>query len=119
MLEALQHLICMLTRSPDQQLALASAARTEIVLTTDGDMSALPDEDDESDEALRRKAGRLKGPSKDAQDLFTAHVLPFETDETKEAGTRNAQLKLLMRLLNWESSEGTLVCSSEQDVNHF
>ncbi|KAI5476063.1 hypothetical protein MNV49_000435 [Pseudohyphozyma bogoriensis] len=87
------------------QLGLASTARNEIVLTTDGDSAALDDEDDQSDEALRRKASRLQGPSKDAIALFTPHAVQFSEESERKAAWSNAQFKLLMRLLEWESSE--------------
>ncbi|KAK4698763.1 hypothetical protein P7C70_g7506, partial [Phenoliferia sp. Uapishka_3] len=87
------------------QLALAAASRHEIVFTTDGDMAAQDDEDDESDEAIRRKAGRLSGPSKEALALFTPHSVELSTDEEKNAGAKNAHFKLLLRLLKWESNE--------------
>ncbi|KWU43381.1 timeless-domain-containing protein, partial [Rhodotorula sp. JG-1b] len=92
------------------QLALVSAARTEIVLTTDGapdaTVGAAPVEG-ETDEDLRKQAARLKGPSEAALALFTQHAVDFGSDaEIKEAATVNAQFKLLMRLLSWESDEG-------------
>lgn len=93
-----------------QQLALVSAARTEIVLTTDGapdaTVGAAPVEG-ETDEDLRKQAARLKGPSEAALALFTQHAVDFGSDaEIKEAATVNAHFKLLMRLLSWESDEG-------------
>lgn len=95
-----------------QQLALASAARTEIVLTTDGDNSAEPEEDDGSDEALRKKASRIAGPSKDAVALFTPHAVDFGGEETTKAATVNSHFKLLMTLLQWEKAEGETVLFS-------
>ncbi|TNY24515.1 timeless protein-domain-containing protein [Rhodotorula diobovata] len=89
------------------QLVLASAARTEVVLTVDG----LPDagaalEDLETDAAMREKAAQLKGPSAEAVALFVPHNVDLGEDEgVKEAATVNAHFKLLMRLLSWESSE--------------
>ncbi|GAA6000092.1 Tof1p [Rhodotorula paludigena] len=89
------------------QLKLASAARTEIVLTTDGlPAAADPLADLESDAALREKAAQLKGPSSEALALFQAHNVDFGEDaEVKEAATINAHFKLLMRLLSWESAD--------------
>ncbi|GAA5927146.1 hypothetical protein JCM1841_006062 [Sporobolomyces salmonicolor] len=87
------------------QLVLASAARTEIVLTTDGvtEPSIL---DDQTDEAIRAKAAQLKGPSAEALALFVPHNVDFGDDaEKKEAATTNPHFKLLMRLLGWESTE--------------
>ncbi|GAA5968611.1 hypothetical protein JCM21900_002207 [Sporobolomyces salmonicolor] len=87
------------------QLVLASAARTEIVLTTDGvtEPSIL---DDQTDEAIRAKAAQLKGPSAEALALFVPHNVDFGDDaEKKEAATTNPHFKLLMRLLGWESIE--------------
>ncbi|CEQ41477.1 SPOSA6832_03222, partial [Sporobolomyces salmonicolor] len=89
------------------QLVLASAARTEIVLTTDGvtEPSIL---DDQTDEAIRAKAAQLKGPSAEALALFVPHNVDFGDDaEKKEAATTNPHFKLLMRLLGWESTEST------------
>ncbi|GAA5906718.1 hypothetical protein JCM8208_006366 [Rhodotorula glutinis] len=88
------------------QLVLASAARTEIVLTVDGlpDGSSLADV--ETDEAMREKAAQLKGPSPEAVALFVPHTVDLGDDESvKEAATVNAHFKLLMRLLSWESSD--------------
>ncbi|SGZ16990.1 BQ5605_C020g09086 [Microbotryum silenes-dioicae] len=97
------------------QLALASVARTEIVLTTDGASAALLDvelaaeggeKEPDSDEAIRRKAAMLKGPSQLAMDKFMSHQLIFEEGtRQKEEVTGNATLRLLMGLLNWESRE--------------
>ncbi|GAA6001966.1 hypothetical protein JCM10207_003015 [Rhodosporidiobolus poonsookiae] len=90
------------------QLTLASAARTEIVLTTDGLAEATADllADDVTDEALRAQAAQLKGPSEAARALFVPHNVDFGDDpERKEAATVNPHFKLLMRLLEWESSE--------------
>ncbi|SCV67720.1 BQ2448_5331 [Microbotryum intermedium] len=98
------------------QLTLASAARTEIVLTTDGASTALIDAEiatgggengeTDSEEAIRRKAATLKGPSKTAMDKFMPHQLVFEEGtRQKEEVTGNATLRLLMGLLNWESRE--------------
>ncbi|TKA58341.1 hypothetical protein B0A53_00079 [Rhodotorula sp. CCFEE 5036] len=93
------------------QLALVSAARTEIVLTTDGapdaNAGAAPVEG-ETDEDLRKQAARLEGPSEAALALFTHHAVDFGSDaEIQEAATVNAHFKLLMRLLSWESDEAT------------
>ncbi|KAM0788302.1 hypothetical protein ACM66B_001445 [Microbotryomycetes sp. NB124-2] len=88
-----------------KQLVLASASRTEIVLTTDKthDDVAHDDDDDGSDEALRRKAELLRrGPSEAAKALFEPHVVEFESESNQEAGTSNSPFKLLMRLLQWE-----------------
>ncbi|SCZ93205.1 BZ3500_MvSof-1268-A1-R1_Chr6-2g08528 [Microbotryum saponariae] len=99
------------------QLALASAARTEIVLTTDGASAALLDvelaaeggeKEPDSDEAIRRKAAMLKGPSQVAMDKFMPHQLVFEEGtRQKEEVTGNATLRLLMGLLNWENDDST------------
>ncbi|BGP23540.1 replication fork protection complex subunit Tof1/Swi1 [Rhodotorula toruloides] len=92
-----------------KQLVLASATRTEIILTTDGppneDVAMLGDVN-ETDAALREKAAQLKGPSAEAVALFTPHVVEYgEDSQVKEAATVNPHVKLLMRLLSWESSE--------------
>ncbi|GAA5852706.1 hypothetical protein JCM8547_002595 [Rhodosporidiobolus lusitaniae] len=89
------------------QLVLASAARTEIVLTTDGLSQASAEllaEDDHA--ALRAKAAALSGPSAEAIALFVPHNVDFGEDAEKmEAATVNPHFKLLMRLLGWESAE--------------
>ncbi|KAK4051924.1 Topoisomerase 1-associated factor 1 [Microbotryomycetes sp. JL201] len=87
-----------------KQLTLASASRTEIVLTTDkSDEQDDAIVDDDSDEALRQRAALLRGgPSETAKALFEPHLVNFETDENQEAGTSNSPFKLLMRLLQWE-----------------
>ncbi|GAA5975641.1 hypothetical protein JCM10908_005228 [Rhodotorula pacifica] len=93
------------------QLALVSAARTEIVLTTDGAPGATEDDapvGGETDEDLRKQAARLKGPSEAALALFTQHAVDFGADaDVKEAATINAHFKLLMRLMSWESDEAS------------
>ena len=109
----------MISLSPDpalrnvQNLVITSAARTEIVLTTDGDSSTTPvdvpveGEDPESDEALRRKAAALSaGPSEKAKALFEDHAVQWPGDEQRKAATVNAHFKLLMRLLQWEHFNG-------------
>ncbi|GAA5948542.1 hypothetical protein JCM3765_004917 [Sporobolomyces pararoseus] len=90
-----------------EQLRLASTARTEIVLTTDGVPGDIdPFEESTSDEALRAQAAQLKGPSEAALALFTPHNVNFGEDaETKEAASTDPHYKLLMRLLGWESEE--------------
>lgn len=66
-------------------------------------------DENETDAALREKAAQLKGPSAEAVALFTPHNVEYGEDaEVKEAATVNPHVKLLMRLLSWESSEGTL-----------
>ncbi|KAM0754978.1 timeless-domain-containing protein [Meredithblackwellia eburnea MCA 4105] len=88
------------------QLALAATARHEIVLTTDGSSEPMEGEDDDSDEAIRRKAARLQGPSKDAVALFTPHNIgDYPSDAERKAVSHNSKLKLLLRLLKWESTE--------------
>ncbi|BGP30852.1 Topoisomerase 1-associated factor 1 [Rhodotorula toruloides] len=92
-----------------KQLVLASAARTEVILTTDGppndDVAMLGDEN-ETDAALREKAAQLNGPSAEAVALFTPHNVEYGEDaEVKEAVTVNPHVKLLMRLLSWKNSE--------------
>ena len=96
-----------LPRGP-QELALASASRTEIVLTTDGDPSAMAaEQDDGTDDALRKMASKMAGPSKEAVALFVPHVVDFgESRENKKAASVNAHFKLLMTLLKWEKQEG-------------
>lgn len=90
-----------------QQLILASAARTEIVLTTDGIGAHDAEEDDGTDEALRRKAAQLAArPSTEAVALFTPHSVDFGSDEGRKQATVNAHFKLLMGLLKWEKAEG-------------
>ncbi|BGP38765.1 Topoisomerase 1-associated factor 1 [Rhodotorula kratochvilovae] len=89
------------------QLVLASAARTEIVLTVDGvpDAAIALDELD-TDAAMREKAAQLKGPSAEALALFMPHNVELgDEQDVKEAATVNAHFKLLMRLLSWESVE--------------
>lgn len=72
------------------------------------------DDDSESEEAIRRKVSRLKGPSKEAIDLFVAHVVDLGQEEERKAASGNAHLKLLMRLLRWESTPGKYQLSSFQ-----
>lgn len=79
-----------------------------MVLTADGDSNDAMDDDSESEEAIRRKASRLKGPSKEAIDLFVPHVVDIGNEEERKSASGNAHLKLLMRLLKWESTPGEL-----------
>ncbi|KAK4058290.1 Topoisomerase 1-associated factor 1 [Microbotryomycetes sp. JL221] len=86
------------------QLTLASASRTQIVLTTDEEFNLPNHVEPDSDESLRLKAEWLRrGPSEQAKALFEPHNVKFETDDTQQAGSDNSQFKLLMRLLQWES----------------
>ncbi|GAA5880461.1 hypothetical protein JCM16303_005390 [Sporobolomyces ruberrimus] len=89
------------------QLRLASSARTEVVLTTDGvpaDTDAF--DDATSDEALRAQAAQLKGPSEAAIANFVRYSVNFGQEaETREAASTNPHYKLLMRLLGWEPEE--------------
>lgn len=89
---------------------MASAARTEIVLTVDGpsaDADVAGAGTETTDEELRKQAAALKGPSEAALALFAPHDVDLGSDaEVKEAGTVNPHFKLLMRLVGWESSEG-------------
>lgn len=67
-------------------------------------------DENETDAALREKAAQLKGPSPEAVALFTPHNVEYgDEPEVKEAATVNPHVKLLMRLLSWESSEGSFV----------
>lgn len=82
-------------------LRLAAAARTEIVLGVDGDTAA-QDSDDGSDEALRRKALRLSGPSDAAKAKFEPIKATF-SEEQREQASSNKHFRLLLRLLQWTS----------------
>ncbi|GAA6007730.1 hypothetical protein JCM11491_003944 [Sporobolomyces phaffii] len=90
-----------------EQLRLASAARTEIVFTTDGVPADIdPLDEAPSDEVLRAQAAQLKGPSEAAIALFNPHNVDFGQDlETREASSTDPHYKLLMRLLGWENEE--------------
>lgn len=112
------------------QIAIASEARKEIVLSIDGapqdgDDEPVPPAEDadlpmrdedgneiadpamvdkDSDEALKREATQLrKGPSSAAVSAFSAHHLAYDSDEQKEAILANGRAKLLLRLLNWDN----------------
>ncbi|GAA5831127.1 hypothetical protein JCM3766R1_006246 [Sporobolomyces carnicolor] len=89
------------------QLRLASSARTEVVLTTDGvPVEIDPLDEATSDAALRAQAAQLKGPSEAAIALFSPHAVEFSEDpEWKEAASTDAHYKLLMRLLGWTAEE--------------
>lgn len=93
-----------------QQLRLASSARTEVVLTTDGVPAGTDAFDDAtSDEALRAQAAQLKGPSEAAIANFVRHSVNFGQEaETREAASTDPHYKLLMRLLGWEPEEGEI-----------
>lgn len=92
-------------------LRLASAARTAIVLTTDGS----PDEDENIDirawldepneelsEALKEQFAK---PSAAALEKFEDHEVRSEEQDFEKALARDPQLHLFLRLLSWESTE--------------
>ena len=56
----------------------------------------------DDDEALRKKALRLQGPSNEAIELFTDYNVEFEFNSDRKAAGHNSQFKLLMSLFNWE-----------------
>lgn len=87
-----------------RNLRLAAALRTDVVLAVDGEIEAQEGEDDGTDEALRRKALRLGGPSDEAKEKFEPIRVVFSTDYLKEQSTTNQHFRLLMRLLTWVSS---------------
>ncbi|EGG12538.1 uncharacterized protein MELLADRAFT_114767 [Melampsora larici-populina 98AG31] len=92
-------------------LRLASAARTAIVLITDGS----PDEDENIDirawldepneelsEALKEKFAK---PSAAALEKFEDHEVRSEDQDYDKALGRDPQLHLLLRLLSWDNTE--------------
>ncbi|KAH9811884.1 timeless protein-domain-containing protein [Melampsora americana] len=92
-------------------LRLVSAARTAIVLITDGS----PDEDEniniqawldepneELSEALKEKFAK---PSQAALEKFEDHEVKSEDEDFQEGLARDPQLHLFLRLLSWESTE--------------
>ncbi|OCF42971.1 topoisomerase 1-associated factor 1 [Kwoniella heveanensis CBS 569] len=85
-----------------EELEVALAARTEIVLSVDGEEALIThnDEDEDEDgEGVRRKFG---GPSKEAVEKFAQHDLKTETEELRTAVTKNAHFRLILKLLSFD-----------------
>nr|XP_018259274.1 topoisomerase 1-associated factor 1 [Kwoniella dejecticola CBS 10117]OBR81432.1 topoisomerase 1-associated factor 1 [Kwoniella dejecticola CBS 10117] len=82
-------------------LEIALAARTEIVISTDGTDAALrqADSDDEDDDQRVRD---FSGPSKTAIDKFVQHDLTPETDSQKLAVAQDSHFRLMLRLLSFD-----------------
>ena len=63
--------------------------------------------EDESDEAIRKKAAELNaGPSAAARALFVPYNVDLDNPATRKAASVNVHMRLLMRLLNWEFEPG-------------
>lgn len=96
-----------------QELTIAAAGRTGIVLSIDGSPDdQVADGLDDSDEMLKLKAARLLAPSKEAIDLFTPYAVNFEDPRDKKAAATQSHFKLLMKLLKWEATPGELLSCS-------
>ena len=93
-----------LIESVQRNLRLAAALRTDLVLAIDGEIDAVENEDDGTDDALRRKALRLNGPSDAAKEKFEPIKVILSSDYLKEQSSVNQHFRLLMRLLTWVSS---------------
>lgn len=73
----------------------------------DEEIDNFEQEDDEDDEAFARRkmAARSAGPSDAAKEAIEDYEILYEDEATQDAATRQVQLKLLLRLLKWESQE--------------
>lgn len=94
-------------------MAIALAERQDIVKTIDGSLEFDPTEEvlSDDDEALRRKAARISGPSKEAIELFSPYNVVFEFASNRKAAGINSQFKLFMSLLAWVPSAGSFFTS--------
>ncbi|WRT69168.1 uncharacterized protein IL334_006152 [Kwoniella shivajii] len=82
-------------------LEVTLAARTEIVISVDGEDAALQQaEDSEDDEDTR--ARNFSGPSTAAREKFVQHDLDPSTDLQKSAVTKDSHLRLMLRLLSFD-----------------
>ncbi|WWC91099.1 uncharacterized protein L201_006040 [Kwoniella dendrophila CBS 6074] len=81
-------------------LEIALAARTEIVIATDGEDSALRQADDSDDdgENVVRDFG---GPSKAAIEKFVQHDLETTNESQEFAVTKDSHFRLMLRLLSF------------------
>ncbi|WVQ93115.1 hypothetical protein IAU59_000179 [Kwoniella sp. CBS 9459] len=84
-----------------EELEVALASRTEIVLSIDGEEALIThsDDEDENGEGVRRKFG---GPSTEAVEKFSQHDLKTETEELRTAVTKNAHFRLMLKLLSFD-----------------
>lgn len=55
--------------------------------------------------AVRLLKARMEGPSPEALAALQAHEVPYEDEDKQDVCTRNPHLKLLLRLIKWESRE--------------
>lgn len=101
------------------QTLLAAAKDREALIeevdqNRDAEIDALEQEEDEDDEAFERRkmSARTAGPSAAAKEAIQDHQVLYEDDSERDAATRHIQLKLLLRLLKWESVEA-------EDMSHL
>ncbi|WVR08981.1 hypothetical protein IAU60_006041 [Kwoniella sp. DSM 27419] len=80
------------------ELSVALAARTEVVLSVDGEeaVNVLDEEDREG--GLRN----FSGPSADAIAKFAQHDLAADTEDRQEAVGKSAHFRLMLKLLSFE-----------------
>lgn len=98
----------MLLRQTLSALAKAREATiADVDQNRDAEIDAMEPEDDEGDEAFERRKMSLRtsGPSEAAKEALEDFDVPYEEDSQQDAATRHIQLKLLLRLLKWESRE--------------
>ncbi|WVF65442.1 hypothetical protein IAT40_000170 [Kwoniella sp. CBS 6097] len=87
-----------------EELEVALAARTEIVLSIDGEEALITHNEDDVDdedggEGARRNFG---GPSKEAIEKFAQHNLKTENEQLRTAVTKNAHFRLMLKLLSFD-----------------
>ncbi|KAI0089435.1 timeless protein-domain-containing protein [Irpex rosettiformis] len=81
-------------------LIMVIGMRQRIVEDTDGQSSRSGDADNEDD--IDNSDRLMRGlPSAEAREKFTDYMIPYVSDEHAEAATKNSELKLVFRLLNF------------------
>ncbi|OCF79113.1 topoisomerase 1-associated factor 1 [Kwoniella mangroviensis CBS 8886] len=84
-------------------LEIVLAARTEVIISTDGEDAALRQADDSDDDDDDERGPRnFAGPSKEAVDKFTQHDLDPPTESLKMAVTKDSHFRLMLRLLAFD-----------------
>ena len=89
------------------ELSVVLAARTEIVLPTDGaEATNVGSDGEESDDEDERGPRKFGGPSKAALEKFAVFYLDHGDDEDKKnAMAKDAQFRLMLKLLSFEHSD--------------
>ncbi|WVW79467.1 hypothetical protein I302_101436 [Kwoniella bestiolae CBS 10118] len=92
------------------------AARTEVVIATDGEDAALRGHDDSDDEDEVRPRN-FAGPSKEAIEKFAQYDLDPSTDSLKMAVDKDSHFRLMLRLLAFDMVHPDDLAASGPDTN--